>query len=251
MIQIKHTKLNLMDWYFYMKHYNLAPDWWMELTDLAGASHEQREIFKIVRGGERVGYAWAEVAYDECAGKRVTVGICFDKAHRGRLVRGDIQQFFKLFGYSFKKWGVDRIVVKFPDNRLAVERFFKVLGFKYEGRALDAMRIRNRPVNIVTLGMTKRYYGLRTRGETHALSIVGNPGGSKGGRCNILAIQEGQPGSNPARAARSVEVRPGYQQPAHGNHGPASEPARESSGGGDDLAEGNIGGEEIRSPAQA
>jgi RimJ/RimL family protein N-acetyltransferase len=156
MIEIKQTPApDFVDFFKWLDHYNVVPDWWRDYPELAAGIHVRRIYFVILRNDEPVGAVWIDNAL---VGYACELHILFEKKERGKLVPGDMKWLSSILEFCFYTLKVSRVQAGFEDGRKAPEKFFRGLGFSFEGKHYDAIKRRNRLRHMVTMGLTKRFY---------------------------------------------------------------------------------------------
>lgn len=156
-----------------MRERNQLLDDWRKVDDLARAAHELTIYFAILRGEELIGWAWYEEYLEQAPDLGCTLGFCVEQEWRGKWLTTAMPDVVKLLGYAFGTLGVRRISAKFDRRRGYVEKFYKKLGFAFEGRMNNGLVVEGRSRDLTLLGLTVEAFE-----EVRDALGVGDPGSS-------------------------------------------------------------------------
>ena len=156
-----------------MRERNQLMEDWRKDGELARPAHDITIYFAIFSDQQLIGWAWYEEFMELAPELGCTLGFCVEQEWRGKWLEGAWPGMVELLDFAFSTLGVRRISAKFDRRRGYVEKFYKKLGFSFEGRMGNGLVIDGRSRDLTLLGMTAEAFE-----EVRDALGVGNPGRS-------------------------------------------------------------------------
>lgn len=141
-----------------MRERNQLLEDWRRDEDLARQAHDLTLYFEIRDADELIGWAWYDEYLEQAPQLGCSIGFCVEQDRRGKWLERARPDVEALLDFAFKTLQVPRISAKFDRRRGYVEKFFKKLGFTFEGRLYNGLIVDGRRRDLTILGLTEEAF---------------------------------------------------------------------------------------------
>jgi len=185
-LTLRREKVPFSEYYDAAYRAQILPDFWRQHEPEARVVHEGRIYLALRREDDLLGWFWVQSPWPGY--HRAELGSLVFKRFRGTWSRDGWPLLIRLLSHCFAPaaaggFELPRLSAIFEQRRPQTEKFYRKLGFDFEGRHYDYETIHGRPRTMITLGLTaKRFALLMERGLTDGPMVTGSGSRPEGGR---------------------------------------------------------------------
>jgi len=156
MVEVRLETPEFNDYFDMADKYRMVPDYWRTFPEVAELEFRGRVFWTLYDDEVLAGYLWLESYIKDIPELGCTLGAVVvdeDLGNWPEEAMPAIQEILKLC-FDPEGFAVPRVTVILDRRRSHAERFFKDLGFEYEGRLPKAQKVKGQWITLNHLGMT-------------------------------------------------------------------------------------------------
>lgn len=157
-VTISHSTPSYEEILALRERYQLLEDWRRFNEKMAREIHDRTIFYAIMRGEELLGWLWFEGYVANAPQLGCIMGACVEREYWGKWSAEALPQLLDIVGMTFEDSDVPRIQVEFDRRRSYVEKFFKKLGFEFEGKRPNGLVQNGRRRDMTILGLTEESF---------------------------------------------------------------------------------------------